>query len=150
MPNVHIRNAYSREPGPTIEFTGPSMTKQSFKASCDINNILVKYQKTGVFDHVKQYEGQYFDATEADYHESMNTVVQAQQMFDDLPSKAREYFNNDPAKFLAFFDENGQQSTELLYELGLAIGTQNGSELHPTDARYEGTESNESSSSDSE
>lgn len=132
---VHVRSAYSREPGEPILFTEPSMTKQSFKASCDINNILVKYQKTGVFDHVKQYEGQYFDATETDYHEAMNTIINADNMFADLPAKARDYFNNDPAEFLAFFDEYSDEAVDKLYDLGLAIGTRNGSNRPPIDDR---------------
>lgn len=137
MPNPKLKIAYNYSyDSPQIDFsTSPSMTKQSFKAECDINNILVKYQKTGVFDHVKKYEPQYFDATETDYHEAMNTVVQAQEMFEDLPSKAREYFNNDPASFLKFFDDNGGDSVDILYDLGLAIGTKSGKQppLSPGD-----------------
>lgn len=133
MPNPKLKIAYNYNyESPVIDFTdSPSMTKQSFKAECDINNILVKYQKTGVFDHVQKYEGQYFDATETDYHEAMNTVANADSMFNELPSRAREYFSNDPANFLKFFDENGENSTDILYDLGLAVGTRNGDELPP-------------------
>lgn len=128
MPNPKLKIAYNYTyENPVIDFSNsPSMTKQSFKRECDINNILVKYQKTGVFDHVSKYEPQYFDTSESDYHEAMNKVISAQEMFDDLPSKARDYFENDPAKFLQFFDENQSDSVDLLYDLGLAIGTKNG------------------------
>lgn len=138
MATPHVRNAFSKERCCAIEFTEPSQTKQSFKASCDINNIMVKYVKTGVFDHVRQYQGQYYDANPTDYHEAMNIVVNAQQMFDDLPAKARDYFRNDPANFLQFFEDNPEDGPELLYELGLSLGTRNGNDMHPLDARYEG------------
>lgn len=133
MTNPKLKTAYNYSyDTPTVDFTdSPSMTKQAFKAECDINNILVKYQKTGVFDHVKKFEGKYFDATETDYHESMNIVANAQSMFAELPSKAREYFDNDPANFLSFFDQNGNDSIGLLYDLGLAVGTKNGHEINP-------------------
>lgn len=130
-----VRTAYQYEKVAGQTFSKPSMTKQSAKAECDINNILVKYQKTGVFDHVRQYEGQYFEASESDYHDAMNTVVRANEMFADLPSKARDYFGNDPAKFLAFFDENQAKSINMLYDLGLAVGTRNGSDKPPYDDR---------------
>lgn len=130
MSNPKLKTAYNYSyDSSSVDFSeSPSMTKQSFKSECDINNILIKYQKTGVFDHVQKYEPQYFDATETDYHDAMNTVVSANEMFEDLPSKAREFFNNDPAMFLKFFDENQSDSVDLLYDLGLAVGTKSGKE----------------------
>lgn len=102
----------------------PSMTKQSFKGECDINNILVRYQKTGVFDHVNKYDGQYGDATENDYQDAMNLIISADEMFSDLPAQARKYFDNDPSKFLAFFDGTPTpERGEKLRELGLAFDT---------------------------
>lgn len=125
MPNPKLKIAYNYNyDSPAVDCSDdPSLTKQSFKAECDINNILIKYQKTGVFDHVQKYEPQYFDTTSADFHEAMNTVANAETMFAELPSKARAHFDNDPAQFLNFFEENGDDSVGLLYDLGLAIGT---------------------------
>lgn len=121
---MEIKKAYKQYTNEGISFVDAvPMTKQAFKAECDINNILVKYQKTGVFDHVKKYEGQYFDSTETDYQEALNTVINANDMFDELPSKAREYFHNDPARFLAFFDSYNEDAVNKLRELGLAVGT---------------------------
>ena len=118
---MEIRKPYDEVDVPGIDFSNsPSMTKQSFKAECDINLILKKYQKTGVLDHINKYEGQYGEVDPHDYHEAMNIVISSQEMFDDLPARAREYFKNDPAEFLAYMEDNPQPET--LRELGLALG----------------------------
>lgn len=81
----------------------PSLTHQSFKAECDIRNIMKRYKKTGVLTHLTSMTPQYFDASVVpDYQESLNLVIQAQESFDSLPSEWRKRFNNDPAQFLAF------------------------------------------------
>lgn len=99
-------------------FEGPSMTKQSFKDEVDINNILAKYQKTGLLDHVATYGGSYGDMpTHDDFHEAMNIVTNANSMFADLPATVRERFDNDPAKFLDFVSD--PENREALVEDGL-------------------------------
>ena len=40
--------------------------------------------------------------TATDYHESMNILIKADEMFSELPSSVRLKFNNDPASFLTF------------------------------------------------
>lgn len=97
-----------------------SMTKQSFKESCDINNILARYQKTGVVDHVAKHGANYGFISGATFTENMMQITNAQNMFNDLPAAAREYFNHDPAKFLEAV-ENLDDSSDLtkLVELGL-------------------------------
>lgn len=100
-------------------FTQPSLTKQSFKDECDINNIMKKYQKTGLVTHLASFSGQYGDFTSAeDYHASFNKVLEAQDMFMTLPSSVRSRFENDPAKFLEFVHDPKNQTD--LVKLGLA------------------------------
>lgn len=87
----------------TIKFTKPSMTQQSFKDECDINNIMAKYERTGIVDHVSQFQGQYGDFIGfPDYHTAMNAIRQADEMFMTLPSSIRERFNNSAEAFLQF------------------------------------------------
>lgn len=82
---------------------GPSRTKQSFQAECDINGIMAKHMATGLVDHVNQRQGRYEDLpSETDYHANLNSVMAAQEAFDSLPSKIRTRFKNDPGKFLGF------------------------------------------------
>lgn len=95
----------------------PSVTKQSFAAECDINNIMAKFERTGVLDFVNDHEGQYGDATALDYHAAMSLVAEADSMFADMPAPLRSRFENDPAKFLAFMDD--PRSAQEIISLGL-------------------------------
>lgn len=79
---------------------------------------MAKYQKTGVIDHVNTHSANYGFATSEDLHESLNMIQIANDMFDDLPSKARTKFNNDPGTFLDFVQDPKNKSE--LYNLGLS------------------------------
>jgi len=99
----------------------PSMTKQSHKDECDINNIIKSYQVTGMVTHINERaaQGTYADLPDPlDYQEALNISLAAQASFDTLPSKVRERFDNDPEKFLQFMHD--ERNTEEIYELGLA------------------------------
>lgn len=93
-------------------------TKQSMRDECDINKILARYQKTGVVQHVAKHQGEYGFATSADFHESMEVVLKAQTMFDELPAKVRLKFHNSPAEFLEFVQDS--KNLEEMRKLGLA------------------------------
>lgn len=54
----------------SIEFTAPSMTHQSFKDECEINNIVDKYTRTGILTHLKRGEPQYGDAPDQTFFEA--------------------------------------------------------------------------------
>lgn len=86
----------------SIKFEEPTLTEQNHKASCDINNILARYTKTGVLEHVREYEGQYADITVTDFHDAMNKVAAAKSMFEELPSQLRAHFRNDTSEFIDF------------------------------------------------
>lgn len=99
----------------------PSMTKQSFAAECDINNIIKQYKVTGMISHIsaRAAQGSYLDLPDPlDFQESLNVVAEAQRAFDTLPSKVRDRFDNNPTKFLEFMADpaNGEE----LVKLGLA------------------------------
>lgn len=79
----------------------PSRAMQSFKDECDINNILRRYQKTGLISHVQRFQGKYSDLSSVpDYHQAMQIVLDANEAFDSLPSTVRKACNNDPVQFL--------------------------------------------------
>lgn len=127
-------SAYSPKLKVDLDFTDQiSLTKQSFAKECDINTIMLKYQKTGLIDHLNKYEGRYGDFTNvSDYQTSLNAVMAAQDEFLSLPSSLRARFENDPAQFLQFVhDENNREEA---IQLGLIkapvidIPTDNGSE----------------------
>ena len=115
-----FQTAYGKHKRVPFETSGPSLTHQGNAAECDINYIMQKYEKTGVLEHKNKYEGQYGDFTNVpqDYHESMNAVLAANDMFMSLPSKIRRRFSNDAGQFLEFVSDQNNQSE--MIEMGLA------------------------------
>lgn len=80
-----------------------SLTEQCHKDMCDVNNIIRKYDKTGLLEHVNEHQAYYGDYTEVDeYREALNKVITAQNMFDELPSDLRRRFGNDPGQYFEF------------------------------------------------
>ena len=88
-----------------IYFPEVGRTKSEFKESCDINNMLAKYQQTGNLPLMKQNPiyGDFSEPTT--YQEAQNTLIVAQQQFDGLPSEIRKQFDNDPEQFLEFCND---------------------------------------------
>lgn len=102
----------------SISNFGVGRTKQSFKAECDINAIMKRYEKSGVIAHVNRYQGKYGDfGNGLDYHEAMSRVVSAQQMFNSLNSTIRTRFSNSPELFLSFVSDS--KNIPEMRELGL-------------------------------
>lgn len=114
---MKFRTAYGPKKKATLT-CGPGLTRQSEAAACDINNILAQYHRTGVITHLARHQGHYDDWTGFDFHEAMNTVAEAQQLFDELPSKIRKKFANDPAAFLQF--ATNPENLGEMREMGLA------------------------------
>lgn len=105
-----VRLPLIRMPSEGIEFVEPSLTKQSFKDECDVNNIMRRYTATGVVTHLNNRRPEFGDFTSvATFQESLNTVIEAEAMFAELPSAIRDRFGNDPSKLLEFIaDENNR------------------------------------------
>lgn len=100
-----LRNFYTPHARVPFINEGPSRAKQSFKEECDVNNIMAKYQTTGLLEHVNEHKGDYGDFSDSvDYQSALNVVLIAEKMFDTLPSSIRNTFSNDPAQFLAFVE----------------------------------------------
>ena len=59
------------------------LTEQSHKEELNINNILARFQRTGVIDHVKEHGPQYADVPAIDYREAMEIVTSSNSMFAD-------------------------------------------------------------------
>ncbi|AXL15257.1 internal scaffolding protein [Microviridae sp.] len=113
-----FRTAY----GPKLKVqatpVGESRARQSMKDECDINNIMKRYQKTGLISHLKTYQGQYGEFADINFHEAMNAVASAQSMFETVPSRIRALFNNDPGRFIEFATDPANLPE--LRKLGLA------------------------------
>lgn len=87
-------------------FVKPSMTKQEFKDECDINVLMIRYQKTGLFPQHPGSQPRFVSNIDApDYQTALNIVITAQDEFASLNSELRKRFDNDPAKFLEFVSD---------------------------------------------
>lgn len=97
-------------------FLLPTMTQQHFKEECDINNILKKYQETGLLENIGP--GAYMDLMEStDYRQSLHTIMEADAAFQSLPANVRKEFQNDPALFMEFIHDPNNRERGI--ELGL-------------------------------
>ena len=83
----------------------PGRTKQAFRDETNINNIVAGFQRSGTVSHLAKYEPRYADITPMDFQSAMETVAEANRMFEELPSEVRREFDQDPAKFLAFVQD---------------------------------------------
>jgi len=95
--------------GSTFVFSKPSLTKQSFRDECDINNILRQFNVTGQLPagSVQPQYGDFSGIT--DYQSALNAVMAAQDSFLQLPAKVRAKFDNDPALFVEFASDEANR-----------------------------------------
>jgi len=115
---VQIRKWNERERS-SITIYGETMTQQHMAKDCDINNIMKKYEKTGIVTHLAKYQGDYHDFTVMpDFHTAMNTIKEADEMFLSLPASIRDKFENDPGKFVEFATD--ECNHDELVKMGLA------------------------------
>jgi phage internal scaffolding protein len=136
-----IRSAYGEKQKVTLT-TLDARTEQCHRDECDINKIIAKYDRTGVLNHVNDFEARYEDLTGLDYQTMLNTVANANSMFEGLPSEIRNQFANDPANFISFMDD--ENNNEKMYEMGLKqrpISEKIGSESDPANVVSEQTQS---------
>lgn len=97
-----IRDYYTPRVRRGICFPAQGRTKQEFAQECDINNIMSRYLKTGIIDHVRDSSPQFLDASPLEFQEAMELVAQASTLFEELPSSIRNRFENDATKLLEF------------------------------------------------
>lgn len=102
-----------------VKTIGESMTKQSEKDSADINNIMARYQKTGILPDLIKKEPRYGDFSEVtSYMDAIQIVQLAEEQFSALDAHIRKRFDNDPSKFLDFVHDPKNQDE--LVKMGLA------------------------------
>ena len=76
-----------------------------------------KFHKSGILTHLAKYGAAYGDATGTDLLDAMNTLTQAQEMYDALPSEVRRNFAG-PEQFLDYVQDD--ENVEQLRKWGLA------------------------------
>ena len=122
-----FQKAYAPTVRPTIACTDEDgnhdgRTEQHHIDTVNINNIIKRYKKTGLIEHVAQSAGQYGDYTTVnEYQQSLNLVKQAQENFMQVPAKIRTKFGNDPGRFFEFVTNPANQDE--MIKMGLATDT---------------------------
>jgi phage internal scaffolding protein len=80
-----------------LDASGEMLTDQSWVKNSDINNIMKKYAKTGVLPQTKQNLAQYLDVSEVpSLEDAHNLIIEARNMFMELPADVRKLMDNDP------------------------------------------------------
>jgi phage internal scaffolding protein len=115
---MKFRTPYTERVRVAIDCSQPVITKQAFKDECDVNNIIKRWARTGLMEHIAQYQGSYVDLPDGiDYKTAMDALLESQDAFASLPSKIRQRFENDPVQFLEFVHTEGNE--EEMRSLGL-------------------------------
>ena len=107
---MKIRSRYEvYEPSEGFVTVGESVTVQSFKDECDINNIVASMQDGNVMSSSQTGATsmpQFGDFSGMpDLQDTYNFLIHAKADFDTLPIAVRERFNYDPARFLDFVSD---------------------------------------------
>lgn len=114
---LHTETTPYKDPG--ISFLGdPGKTDPSQADDCDINNIVARYHKTGVFPgtDVPAVFGDLSDTPT--YQDALQVIINAENAFMTLDAKTRKKFSNSPSEFLEFIDD--PQNAAEMVKMGLA------------------------------
>lgn len=101
-------------------------TVQAFKDETDIRRLLSRAQREGTLSHLQKYEGVYGDFADFDFLDTQLKLIQANEIFSELPSEIRNEFGQSPAAFFDYVNDpaNASRLPELLPQLA-APGRQN-------------------------
>jgi phage internal scaffolding protein len=95
----------------------PGKTQQHQKDECDINKIIKRYDKHGVITHLTRNKPRFIDVGEVEFQDAMNLVVDAQEMFNELPAETRNRFANSPGNLLGFIQDENNYEEAKKYDL---------------------------------
>lgn len=137
------RRSFERE-REAISFEEQGRCHTEMAEACDINNIMAKYERGQLVDHVNKYEGQYGDFTETpgDFHQAMNMTINAKEMFMTIPADIRKKFNNHPGEFLDFTQDPANEAA--MREMGLLPPAETMPAPEPAPAPASGNDSSSS------
>ena len=103
----------------TVSYTHDGRTEQCHKDECDIHRIVDRAMKEGIIDHLGEYRGTYGDdyLGVPDYQTAANLITNTESLFNSLPSKVRNQFQNNAASFISFMRD--EKNRDAITELGL-------------------------------
>jgi len=83
------------------DFSGKSLTDQSFAPACDVNRIVKHYQETGLDPYRERLANAHYGiATTQTFADAMRIKAEFDSAFALLPLADREKYNNDPQAWL--------------------------------------------------
>lgn len=101
------------------KLSAKKMTDQSYKKSCDINNIVNQFTKTGRLPENTKVPT-YGDFSETPTLEAAFDVAHAaRDAFQQLPSAFRKLIDNDPSQLENFIAD--ETNNDLCYKYGLKV-----------------------------
>lgn len=121
-PYNYDRNKVSRQT--SIDFAedipeNQSKTVQSSKEECDINVIVKRFGITGQLPQGVVPPSYAIFEDVFDYQTAMNSLVEAQNAFMQMPASVRSRFGNDPHEFVAFCSD--PKNLDEMRKMGLAV-----------------------------
>lgn len=94
-------NDVRRRPRVQTVNSEPSKTVKSDVLKGEIRHILARYKATGIVEHLREVDLQFRDVSEfSDFADLMHQSKEAEKVFMSLPSKVREVFQHDVARWL--------------------------------------------------
>ena len=116
-----IAFALPHRPSPKVDqiIFGESLTEQSHKKSCDINNIVKSATLNPMLLADPAPDRKVFRdfSSGDDYLDLQNRLCEARSMFYDLPAELRAHFDHNPAKVIDFVADSNNALEA--HEMGL-------------------------------
>lgn len=132
MPTL-IRSRFGVLEQQSFDFSGGGRTKQAPAESCDINAIMARYNRTGVFPAFRD-GGAYGDVSElTSYEDALALTERVESDFASLPSAVRARFAHSIPAFLDFLADPANRDEAI--KLGLVAPA---AESVPGEAKKEG------------
>lgn len=112
--SVFVRSAYNYDMSSASDESAlvcldESLAIQSAKDESDINTIVRRFGLTGELpsDVAIPQSGDFVGV--GDFHSAMNLVRETQEQFLRVPAELRARFNNDPARLMAFVEDESNR-----------------------------------------
>ncbi len=112
-------------------FSDKELTDQSYKDSCDINQIIANYALTGVLAEPNKNLGSYMDCSQIpSLMDAHDLVESAKQSFMELPAEIRKLMYNNPENLEKFIQN--PENHAVLTKNGIIVEKQKTQSATPT------------------
>lgn len=136
-PVIGVRRRFQQD------FSKGGRTKQAFRDECNINNVVNRYQQTGVLPVTNSLEPQYGDAPNLDLKESLDLVYAAREEFNNLTNEQKQAFNNDENLYFEYLANPEKFSSEFVENFGSGTDQKEFEESTPKAAKKDDKKSSE-------